>query len=478
MNFWRDPRALSDDWCPPSLRGRNDILQELGRSLTATSTSSPRAGLVLWGSRGVGTSAVARQLVRTVEEHWRRTDARRPPLLLRADVATERTPSRVVSALFRGIDERFRGAGCPTELLVTLLIRRLRTLGRPTVLWIDQVRATSCGLPRLLGPLLAPGRFLPEGDHDLPPYVVILSGEVDPLEDAEGIGGPLGPGVRREHLLAISAGDVLSAVEQRARLAFDTLPDPLALAAVRDLLLTKGWGLALAGPTLRESGRRAEARGARRLEMLDVAPPADPVEPRRNSRALDTCILEALREASGTDEPEGLALPELRRRLEQRCRTEGLAPPSGSRLWRHTTRLERSGAFQREVRLGGTGGSSVRFRLSPVLPPATLPGGPSPPVEPMEDPSPLAPKGPRGPGPIHDGRPRDLPPRQEGSPMRLGAAAVPVARRVGGRAGLSTRRGGPTAGGSPRGMPDARPPREDLREGPTPSPGPPSAPSP
>ncbi len=400
MTFWRDPRVLSGEWIPPRLLGREDLLDELRSLLPYPAHPHRRASVVLSGAPGVGTSTLARHFVQDVHDLWWNS-ARRShmPLLLRADLSESPSPSRAVSALFGGIDPDLDPRGTSTEMLLLLLLRRLRTVQRPTVVWIDQVRVGFPGVVRLLRPLLDPDRLLPEGTQGLPPLVVAVSGETEALEGREEIapGSLPGPTLHRR-LAPLSPEEAREALECRARLAFENPPSPEALLEMRDLLLTKGWGVALGAELLRESGRRAEARGARRIEPCDVTPPRDPATPRRNARALDACILEALRAETAGSTGSGLSLPELRARVVLRCQEEGLPWPSSSQLWRHTVRLERAGAFHRDVRMGGRGGSVTRF----VLP--TLPS-PHPPDGPPTDPAPGAPQGPVGPTLAYEARP-------------------------------------------------------------------------
>lgn len=393
MSFWRDPRALHADWNPPALVGRQALLRELGELLPVPCHSHARATLVLWGSRGAGTSSVAQHFVRRAHDMWWNSYRASPPLLLRADLSAGHSPCAAVGSLFRGIDPDFETRGSSTELLSLLLLRRIRTLHRPTLIWLDQVREGSPGTSRVLRPLLEPGRMLPEGDAGLPPYVVVTSGEVDPTSDLPELAEARStfPFLRRR-LPALSPEEVLQALENRARAAFALPPEPEALIAIGELLLSRGWGLGLAAATLEASARRAQARGSSRLGLQDVAPPSDPVEPRRTARALDSCIVESLVASLPGRAQRGISLRELRRNVQERCRREGIGVPSPARLWRHTIRLERSGILRREVRIGGRGGSSSRFLL-PDLP------SPCPPVSPGENPSPLAPTEPSGPAP-------------------------------------------------------------------------------
>lgn len=447
MSFWRDPRVLSVEWTPPRLIGREELAGELQALLPYPAHPHRRASVVLAGARGVGSSTLARRFVQNVHDLWWNSTRRsHPPLLLRADLAESPSPSRAAATLFRGLDPDFDPRGTSTEMLLLLLLRRLRTVQRPTVVWVDQVREGFPGVVRLLRPLLDPDRLLPEGSQGLPPLVVTVSGETQALEGREEIAPGCLPGpTLYRRLSPLSPEEVRQALEERARLAFESPPSTAALLEMRDLLLTKGWGVALGAELLRESGRRAEARGAPRIEPCDVTPPPDPTTPRRNARALDACILEALRAESVGSTGGGLALPELRARVVLRCQEEGLPWPTSSQLWRHTVRLERAGAFHREVRMGGRGGSATRFVL-PSLP------SPHPPDGPRTDPAPGVPQGPVGPT-------MAMEPRTPAGPDRLTLVSRPDVP-IGGQASHPL-----TGARSP-----GEPPRPPLEDWPAPSP--------
>lgn len=371
MTLWRDPRVLGDEWCPPQLIGRQDLQRELSEMRPVPFHPHPRAAVVLHGPRGVGTSALAAEFVRDLLTAWGRGPRSHPPLVLRTDVARTPSPGRTIGALFRVLDPSSGNRGASTEQLTMLLLRRLRSLQRPTVVWLDQVRRSSAELSRILLPLISPEGFLPEGGDGLPLLAVVVSGEMDPLEpvDVAGAFPPTMPILRRK-VRPLAPGQMLEALKVRSRLAFEEPPDEEALVVLRDLLISHGWGLSAAGLTLEEAARRAQARGGGRILSEDVRRPAQLHLSHRHARLFDACLLQVLREATSLG-IQRVPMSHLRSRLGELCREEGLAAPTQARLWRHLISLEQAGAFRREVQLGGVGGSRTVLCLPPA--PSTVP---------------------------------------------------------------------------------------------------------
>ena len=354
--LWRDRRALAPAWGPSTLVGREEIISRLETSILSGLTLRNRVAVSILGPRGSGSSTVAAHLVATAKNRLTRPGSKGTPLLLRIDASACRSPSALVSALFREIDPLYDGRGASTEFGALLLVRRLRTLRRSAILWIDQVGAKASHVDRVLRCLAHPERLLPEGPAGLPTMLVVTSGERNPF--------PEDPSVVRADLAPLSMRDMCRAITARANLAFNTSPPTDTVEAIARLSVAHGWGLSMVGEFLAEAGRRAEARGALGVEAEDVALPAQ--VPRRGADAegFAAAILEVLQEARGP-----ISVGELRRRVEARCAELGLRAPTQARLWRHLVALERKGVVRREVRMGGTGGSRTEVCLNEMSSP-------------------------------------------------------------------------------------------------------------
>lgn len=119
----------------------------------------------------------------------------------------------------------------------------------------------------------------------------------------------------------------------------------------------------MAGELLTEAGRRAEARSASHVAVVDVGLPPNLPRHGADTEGFDVALLEVLRGARGA-----FPMGELRRRVAARCAESGVRAPTQARLWRHLVALEWNGVIRREVRLGGAGGSSTHVGLVGDLP--------------------------------------------------------------------------------------------------------------
>lgn len=352
QGLWRDPSVLERTWTPSVLVGRDQILGYLETRVLPRLTSGGGVGISIFGPRGSGTSTVAAHLVAAAKARLTRSGAKGAPLLLRIDTSDHRTPSSVVTALFREIDPSYDGRGASAEFGLLLLLRRLRTLARPVILVLDQI-GSRADLSRVLRPLARPDCLMPEGPASLPTMLVVAAGARDAFpEDVEAIRTRLPPLVMAELCQAITA---------RANLAFEVLPAQEALETIARLSVAQGWGLSMVGELLAEAGRRVEARGGHRVEPEDVGLPAIRARHGHDTEGFDAVILEVLRAS-----PKPLSAGELRRRVGTRCEEVGIRGPTQARLWRHVVALERKGVVRREVRVGGTGGSSSVVSPNPV----------------------------------------------------------------------------------------------------------------
>ncbi len=345
--LWRDPRVAQKTWRAPVLVGREELLQAQERALRVALDRDGRAVVSVVGPRGSGTTSVAECALATFTQGFLGS---RSPLVLKVDASTCRTPGLLVKALFRLIDPAFQGQGASTEFLSMLLLRRLRTLGRPAVVWIDQVHSSG-EFGRVVRALARPQEVLPEGNAGLPPVLVLASGARDLV--AEGIEAI------RTIVRPLPGPALFEAIRTRAALAFHRLPGHEVLRAWADLVVARGWGLSIVGDLLAEAGARAEARGSPLVEPQDVALPRALPRHGADAEGFEAALLHVLRAAKGP-----FAVGDLRRGVIARCGEVGIRAPTPARLWRHLVALERKGLVRREVRLGGTGGSRTLVTLA------------------------------------------------------------------------------------------------------------------
>ncbi|MDE1838190.1 MAG: hypothetical protein KGJ23_16460 [Euryarchaeota archaeon] len=347
LGLWRDSHVLERTWRAPLLVGRGDLLAAQELEVRAALDHDGRAVLSIVGPRGSGTSSIAECAVATFSERF---FGRRAPLVLRVDTTQCRTPGLLVKALFHQVDPAIQLGGASTEFLSMLLLRRLRTLARPAVVWLDQVHSTG-ELGRVAWALARPQEVLPEGTDGLPPLLLVASGSREVIPEAAD--------TVRVAVPPLQGADLLEALRARAALAFQTPPLPEVLRAWADLTVASGWGLAIMGDLLAEAGARAEARGSFRVELQDVALPSSLPRHGQDAEGFGQTILEVLRTATGS-----LTAGELRRRVTEACASSGMRAPTQARLWRHVVGLERKGVLHRDLRMGGAGGTQALIWLA------------------------------------------------------------------------------------------------------------------
>ncbi len=346
QGLWRDYRVAERCWRTPVLIGREDLLEDLERAVRASLDREGRAVVSVVGPRGSGTTSIAECALAAFTDRF---VGRRSPTILRVDASTCRTPGLLVKALFRQIDPAFQGQGASTEFLSMLLLRRLRSLGRPAVVWLDQAHSSG-EFGRVVRALARPQEILPEGTSGLAPLLVLASGVRDLA--------PEGVETIRTIVRPIQGPDLIEAIRTRAALAFHVPPGPEVLRAWADLVVARGRGLSIVGDLLAEAGTRAEARGSLHVEPQDVALPKALPRHGADAEGFEAALLEVLRAAKGP-----FAVGELRSGLIARCREVGIRAPTSARLWRHLVGLEEKGLVRRDVRLGGAGGSRTLIIL-------------------------------------------------------------------------------------------------------------------
>jgi hypothetical protein len=359
------PEVLSNDWLSPAPIGREREVQEVVRRLDAPTPVAPPPWVVaVGGGSGSGTSTVARRAAREVVERLRRTPGGAGARLLHVRVASLKGPHGVATELLRRLDDGFDGRGFPVAEILAGLLRRLKREARPFVVVLDDVGLGSPDLAPVLRALAAPDRFLPEGEHGLPPWWTVLAGTLEGVAGvARGVADnvPLGPPVP----LSAYRCDVLAAIvrdrSERAlgRPAPSDLVERVVAAAVED------------------GGGSRRAVDLLRRELLGGGHAYRPgFVPRHGDAAvrIEPSVVEAIRSAS-RGRPAHLG--DLRRAEAELARRHGLEPLPTTTLWRRIVRLEQAGYVRREIRTGGSGGTrSVVRVLTPIDEWVTVPSPP------------------------------------------------------------------------------------------------------
>jgi hypothetical protein len=360
-----NPEVLSNDWLAPVPIARERDLQEVVRRLDAPSPVAPPPWIVaVAGPHGSGTSTVARRAAREVIERLRRGAGGSSPRLLHVRVAGLRGPHGVASALLRLLDDGFDGRGFPVAEILAGLLRRLRRERQPFVVVLDDVVVGGPELAPVLRALGEPDRFLPEGEHGLPPWWTVLAGTPEGLTAAlRGLGHPESLG-RFVQLAGYPAETLEAIVSDRASRALGRPAPPSVVARAVAVAVEEGGGSSRAVDVLRREllgGRRAYGPG---------------FIPRRGAAAIriEPWVVSAIGRASqGRTAPLG----ELRRVEAELARREGVEPLPTTTLWRRIVRLEQAGYVRREIRTGGSGGTrSVVRLLTPIDEWVTAPSSP------------------------------------------------------------------------------------------------------
>jgi len=357
-----NPEVLSNDWLAPVPIAREREVQEVVRRLDPPAPVAPPPWTVsVAGPSGSGTSTVARRAAREVVERLRRSLGGAPPRLLHVRVAGLRGPHGVAAALLRRLDEGFDGGGFPVAEILAGVLRRLRREQRPFVVVLDDVRVGGPELGPVLKALSEPDRFLPEGEHGLPPHWTILAGTVEGLAGSSrgwGTSSRLSPPVE----LAPYPSDILEAiVRDRAQRALGRPPSAALVAR---------W----VASAIEEGGGSRRAVDLLRRELLGGRHGYGPGFLPRNGEAairIEPWVVDAIGKAS-----QGRAVPlgEVRRVETDLAHQEGLEPLPTTTLWRRIVRLEQAGYVRREIRTGGAGGTrSVLRVLTPIEEWVTVP---------------------------------------------------------------------------------------------------------
>jgi hypothetical protein len=359
------PEVLSNDWLSPAPIGRERDVQEVVRRLDAPAPAAPPPWVVaVAGASGSGTSTVARRAAREVVERLRRTPGGAGARVLHARVATLKGPHGVATELLRRLDDGFDGRGFPVAEILAGLLRRLKREHRPFVVVLDDVGVGGPDLGPVLRALAAPDRFLPEGEHGLPPWWTLLAGTTEGLAGvARSLGRELalGPPVS----LPPYRSDVLAAiVRDRAERA---LGRPVPSGLVERVVAS----------AVEDGGGSRRAVDRLRRELLGGGRAYRPgFVPRQGEAAvqIEPWVVDAIRSAS---QGAAACLADLRRAEADLARRHGLEPLPTTTLWRRIVRLEQAGYVRREIRTGGAGGTrSVVRVLTPIDEWVTAPSPP------------------------------------------------------------------------------------------------------
>lgn len=356
MELWLNKEALVPGSLPGSLvvddrlRRSTDVVQELRGEVTALGGSFSHRTFVVQGPGGSGSSTLARCLSQAVLDGIRGQPGAPRPRVIRVDVRRCKGPHEVAVQLFRAFDPDFSGHGFSTRYLLVLFQRRVRVDGGVGLLWFDNLEKTR-NFDRVWE------HFLTSTTGPRDP-ALLFSGDRDPTKPGDGEGP-----VMRLTLKPFDPDGLYLALEQMTRETFVTLPSPSFLITVRDRMLARGWGISVATSLFRAAGESAEKRRSRVIEERDL--PSGRNSPRmRDPGAIDTIVVEGLRECSGS---LSMQVHAMQRYLKTRCMAEGIGLPSPSQLRRHLAKLERAHLIERYVRLGGNGGTSSLIALAPSL---------------------------------------------------------------------------------------------------------------
>lgn len=345
------PEVLADDWLPPVPFARERETRELVRRMDAPSPVAPPPWVVaVAGSSGSGTSTVARRAAREVVERLRAAGS--APRLLAVRLAQLRGPHGVATALLRKLDDGFDGRGFPVVEVLAGLLRRLRRDARPVVLLLDDAAVGGPDVGPIVRAVSAPDRFLPEGEHGLPPVWTVLAGTCEGLSGALASARPI-----------VSAGPYV---------VLNDYDEPSLRAIAHDRAaraLGRPAPEALVGAVVARAV--ADGGGARRVfELLRrelLGGPSGPTGGRR-ARELGLRVEPHVVDAIGAASRGTLArLGDVRRWEAELARRGGLSPLPTTTLWRRIVRLERAGYVHREIRTGGPGGTLSLLRvLTPI----------------------------------------------------------------------------------------------------------------
>ena len=333
-------------WTESTIKGRDGILEEL-HELSSSVGDIPRL-VVFEGPRGAGTSTLAGMLVDQVKRTWQRS-SRENPVVVRVDVSslnqTKGDPSRgVATAILRKFNTGFSPAGYLTGQVAQWALRRISVQPKPVIVWLDQVHEDTRTVAEVVEPLLAPERVLGAG-AEVPSILVVVSGP----GKADLGSWPESVSTKSIHVPFLPRSVLEEIVVERVLQAGRVI-SPGAVAKVEDILLTSGMGLSVLDEILQATVPRAGCQGT--VTEGDVLPPARRACRHRGGKQVELQMLEVLRKAGGK-----ATMGLLAKGLRQAFVEDGECAPTGSSIRRWAVRLERAGMVERQVAMGGVGGT-------------------------------------------------------------------------------------------------------------------------
>ena len=354
---WSDVRSSGGQPSRSIIKGRDGILEEL-RELASSVGEIPKL-VILEGPRGAGTSTLAGMLVDQVKRTWQRS-SREDPVVVHVDVSslnhTKGDPSRgVATAILRKFNVDFSPVGYPTGQIVQWALRRISVQPKPVVVWLDQVHEDTRTLAEVLEPLVEFERVMETG-AELPAILVVVSG----TGKADLGSWPESASTKWIHVSPLPRETIRNIVEGRASQAGRVFM-PGAMTKVEDILLTSGMGLSVLDEILQATVPRAGCQGI--VTEGDVEPPARRAWRHRGGKQVELQMLEVLRKAGGK-----VTMGQLVKGLSMTFVENGECAPTGGSIRRWAVRLERSGLVERQVTMGGMGGTRSVVALTTGLP--------------------------------------------------------------------------------------------------------------
>lgn len=350
------PEVLTAEWVPPVLLGRSVELERLNAYLAPGAPSALHGAIVL-GPPGSGTSTLARLAARRCVDAARRGEGGAIPLVVTARVRWCRGAQGIAAALLQRLDSGFRPRGFPVAEILAGFLRRLRRERRPAIVVLDDIGPDAPDLSPVLRALVRPGRFLPEGEEEMPPLTVLLAGRPDAPAAWQRVQESGFPVDHRIVLDPYERRELEAIVRDRATRALGRpAPDE--------------WSVRLAERAARDGHGATRAIDLLRRELLGVstAAPGSVWGPKDGAPrlAVETRVLQAIERAAIAGRAH---LADVRRWEEDLARSEGVRALPPTTLWRRMLRLEAAGLIRRAVRPGGCGGTSSMVEvLAPLTP--------------------------------------------------------------------------------------------------------------